>query len=182
MMMHSRFTSTRTALVLASAFAIVALALPGQSQAATANASSAGTVVTPINITKSKDLSFGKFAAGTGGTVTVSTSGANSVTGAVVLLSSGTTTAAQFDVSGEAGASYSITIPATATLASGSDTMSFTTVSDLTAANTTSGANVTTGSLTGGAQSIYVGGVLTVGSGQAPGSYTGTLSVAVEYN
>jgi hypothetical protein len=59
--------------------------------------------------------------------------------------------------------------------------MAFTAVSDLTGANTTSG-TVTSGTLTAGTQSIYVGGVLTVGSGQAPGTYTGSVVASVDYN
>jgi hypothetical protein len=40
-----------------------------------------------------------------------------------------------------------------------------------------------TGTLSGGgAQTINVGGTLTVGSAQVVGSYTGTFSVSVEYN
>jgi len=41
---------------------------------------------------------------------------------------------------------------------------------------------VTTGTLTAGAQTIYVGGVLTVAANQPAGTYTGTVSATVEYN
>ena len=39
-----------------------------------------------------------------------------------------------------------------------------------------------TGLLTAGAQTLLVGGTLTVGSAQAPGNYTGSFTVAVDYN
>lgn len=168
----------RTALKLTAAAA--ALAFAPLSMAANTSASSTGTVVQPIAISKSADLVFGKFAAVTGGSITVSTSGARSVTGAVIGMS-GTPAAAKFDVTGEPDATYSINLVAPATLDSGSDTMAFAVTSDLTAANTTSG-TVSTGTLTGGAQSIYVGGTLTVASAQAPGTYTGNVVATVEYN
>jgi Domain of unknown function (DUF4402) len=157
------------------------LAVPAVSLAASATASSSSTVVVPITITKSADLEFGKFAAGTGGTVTVSTSGARTVSGAVVAMSGTAPSAAKFDVSGETGATYSISLSGPTVLTSGSDTMAFTPVSDLTGANAVSG-TVTSGSLSSGSQSIHVGGVLTVGSSQAPGTYTGSVIASVDYN
>jgi hypothetical protein len=172
--------SKQSRITLVAVLAAAGLAIPGISLAASATASSSSTVVTPITITKSADLAFGKFAAGTGGTVTVSTSGARSVTGAVTGMSS-TTTAAKFDVAGETGATYSITLSGTTVLTSGSDTMAFAAISDLTGANSTSG-TVPSGTLTAGTQSIYVGGTLTVGSAQAPGTYTGTVIASVDYN
>lgn len=53
--------------------------------------------------------------------------------------------------------------------------------SDLTGGNVTTG-TVTAGTLTAGAQSIYVGGTLSVASAQAVGTYAGTVTATVEYN
>lgn len=185
MIPHSRSTSKRAAFAMACAFAMAAAALPGQSQAGNSiSAGSSGTVVKPIDITKSADLSFGKFVAGPGGTLTVSTSGARTNTG-VVPIPSSSTTAAKFDVTGENGATYTITIPASVTLtstSSASDTMAFTPINDLDGAGATSG-TITSGALDGtGKQSIFVGGILAVAADQAPGSYQGSVTVSVDYN
>lgn len=159
-----------------------AMALAGAgAHAAQATASASGTVVTPISITVATQLAFGSFAPGTGGTVTVSTSGARTATGAL-LMSSSTGTAARFNITGEANTTYSITHSGTTELVSGASSMSLTKASDLTAANTTSG-NVNAGLLDGtGNQSLYVGGTLAVSAAQAPGVYTGTVIATVEYN
>jgi hypothetical protein len=177
---HARFSSYGLKL------AAVALALcsAGSAMAAptTATANSTSTVITPISIAQKADLAFGKFVAGPGGSVTISTSGARTSTGVTLITS--TTTAAKFDVSGEKSATYAITIPASVTLTggAGTDTMSFVPVNDLTAANATTG-TVAAGTLDGsGKQSIYVGGVLTVAADQASGDYTGPINVGVEYN
>jgi hypothetical protein len=165
--------------------AAVALALSAAAgaMAASTTASSSSTVVTPISITKTVDLAFGSFASsGASGTVTISPDGSRGLNGGA--LSAGTqggaTSAAQFNVTGQSGFTYSISVTGTA-LTSGSDSMAFTPISALTASNITTG-NVTSGTLTGGTQTIFVGGSLTVGVNQAPGTYNGTVTATVDYN
>ena len=122
-------------------------------------------------------LSFGSFVAGAGGSIAVTTSGGRSKTGSVFLLSQGgISTAAQFTVSGTAGATYAITLPAdgTVALSSGSNTMAVNSfVSFPSAMGTLSG---------GGTQLLSVGATLTVGNAQPPGSYAGSFSVTINYN
>jgi spore coat protein U-like protein len=165
---------------LAAAAALGAcLGAPAQAAQATANAT--GTVVTPIAIAAAVDLVFGSFAPGAGGSVTVSTSGVRAATGAI-LMTGATPSAARFNITGEASTTYSITHSGSATLTSGANSMALAKFSDLSAGNATSG-NPATGTLDGaGAQSLYVGGTLTVGAAQAPGVYTGTVIATVEYN
>jgi hypothetical protein len=169
---------------------IVALGAFGASNsfAAAKSTASTATVIAPIGITKTADLVFGKFApdAVVVGTVTVDTSGARTATGGAILSTIGSTpTAAQFDVTGDNNATYTITWSGAASLSDGAgtpNTMVLTKISDLTAGGAVTG-EVTGGTLgTGGTQSIYLGGVLDVGIAQAAGTYTGDVTATVEYN
>jgi len=165
--------------------ALLALAVAGAGSAIAAStpAGATGTVVAPIQIAKSADLAFGNFAAGGAlGTVIVTPGGTRTVTGGVTAMNGGTSGAAKFDVTGQSGFTYAITLVAgTLSANGGANTMTFTAVGDTTASGITSG-GAATGTLTGGAQSIYVGGVLNVAANQAPGDYSGTVTATVEYN
>jgi spore coat protein U-like protein len=164
--------------------ASLALAAAGASTgaiAATATAAASASVVAPISITSSGSLAFGKFAAGTSaGTVTISTAGTRTVSG--VTASGGTTGAASFQVNGDASTGYTIdTSATTATLASGANTMALALVTDFTGGGAITGAQ-SSGTLDGtGKQTLYVGGILSVGANQPAGAYSGTVSVAVAY-
>ncbi|AEG91845.1 DUF4402 domain-containing protein [Ramlibacter tataouinensis] len=179
--MKSNFKKNSTRAALAVALAVAALS----GHAVEGVASASGTVVAPIAVTKSADLNFGKFAPGTGGSMTVSTSGAATSTG-VVRSTAVTPTAARFDVSGDANATYAITYTGSSTALThavdSTKTMALSIHSDLTAGNATSG-TVSSGTLSGtGTQSVYVGGTLTVGAAQVAGTYNGSVKVQVEYN
>jgi len=129
-----------------------------------------------IAIENVQNLSFGSFVAGNGGSVTVSTTG-NRSAGGVVLIPSSQGTAAQFTVSGDLNATYTIQLPV-------NDVVSLTGPGNgmfvNTFTSTPSGAGGQLGA--GGSQALSVGGTLNVGSDQAPGSYSGTFSVTVSYN
>jgi hypothetical protein len=131
-----------------------------------------------IAISNTGALAFGKFASGSGGAVTVSTSGARTSSGGVVLLSSGAGAAAGFNISDSDPASlaktYIITLPAngTVTLASGSNSMP---VNDF--ISDPSGSGI----MTAGTQLLIVGATLSVGANQPVGNYSGSFSVTVNY-
>lgn len=159
-------------------------AIPAVSFGAEATTQSSATVIEPIAITKAADLVFGDFAPGeAGGTVTVSTSGGRTASGTILSTAGDTSAAAKFDVTGNADSTYSIntTAPGSLTDSVSTETMVLEIFSDLDAGGITTG-NVTAGTLTSGAQSIYMGGKLTVGAAQAAGTYSGDITVTVEYN
>ena len=158
-----------------SLVALLLVAPAGYAAQATANATAE--VMTPISISKTADLRFGKFSALTGGTIVMSDAGSRSATGAVVLSSTDAGGAASFSVSGDPNATYAITLPASTTITHTVDNTKTMTVDTFT--SNPSG----TGTLSaGGSQAISVGATLTVGNAQTVGSYTGTFDVSVEYN
>ncbi|NMT62957.1 DUF4402 domain-containing protein [Marinobacter orientalis] len=176
--------NNKFSLSLLRAGVVFMAAIPAVSFGADATTQSSATVIEPIAITKAADLVFGDFAPGAGGTVTVSTSGARTAGGTILSTAGNTPTAAKFDVTGNADSTYSISLTAPASLSDGAatpNTMALAVFSDLDASNTISG-QVSSGTLTAGAQSVYLGGELTVGAGQVAGTYTGDITVTVEYN
>lgn len=141
--------------------------------ATTASSASWGAV---IAISNTGALAFGKFVARSGGTVVVSATGVRSAGGSVMLVPSGTGAAAQFAVSGDPNATYSITLPAdgVVTLASGGNSM---------AVNAFTSSPSLIGLLNaGGTDTVSVGATLNVGSNQATGNYSGSFNVTVNYN
>ena len=146
---------------------------------ATDVATATATIVTPISIAKTADMSFGNIAvsATSGGTVVLATAGTRSSTSGVTLpATAGTVSAAAFTVTGTGSFTYTITLPSSVTLThtNGTDQM--------TASSFTSNPSGT-GALTSGTQSIAVGATLTVAAGQASGVYTsGNFNVTVNYN
>jgi hypothetical protein len=180
------FNRTFRFTALASVFALGALSASNSFAAKAATSNSSATVIEPIEITKSADLVFGKFAPGGGGTVTVATDGARTAAdGPILSISGATPTAAKFDVTGDNNSTYGITWSGAIELADSAstpNTMALSKISDLTAAGATAG-EVSSGTLSGsGAQSIYLGGELTVGVAQPDGTYTGDVTATVEYN
>ena len=164
--------------LIATAIIMTGFVTASYSQA-TATSTATATIITPISITKTADMSFGNLAvqAGTGGTVVLAPAGTRTSTSGVTLpATTGTVTAATFTVDGTGSFTYAITLPSTATLtrASGSETM--------TASSFTSNPSGT-GALTAGTQDIAVGATLTVAAAQVPGVYTsGNFNVTVNYN
>lgn len=165
-------------------FLMIPIALIGFSITASGQASdfaqSTATIVAPISIAQVVDMNFGNVAVtDDAGTVILATDGSRSITGGVTLpATTGTVTAAEFTVTGEAGYTYDITVPAShvITRVSGAETM---TVNAF-----TSDPTALAGVLTGGTETLNVGATLNVAALQVAGTYTNAtgFEVSVNYN
>lgn len=153
----------------AAAFAVPAVAAPGDTD--TASGVATAQVVSPISIEHDLGaaLSFGTITAGGGGAVVVTRGGNGSTTGEVALVTGTATSADSFTVTGDADREFLIDTT-DSTVDFGTESMDFT---------TNAPRRLT---LTGGSVQFSVGGTLTVGADQAPGDYTGSYEVTVTYN
>jgi hypothetical protein len=131
-----------------------------------------------IALTNSRSLDFGRFVARTGGTITVSPTGARSSTGAVVLLNSPSAGAAVFNISkgngGGANKAVAITLPANGSIrmTSGSNNMPL-------SAFVTSPATILAVPVSG--VTLSVGATMTVAANQPRGTYTGSIPLIVNF-
>ena len=131
----------------------------------------------PINVSvnMSQNLSFGDFYQyGSGGTVIVSSSGARSSTGSIVLLSQGTISTSRFDITANPGTLITIVNGSDVSLnGSGGGTMML-----HIGASSPSSPMVTTQPRSS-VNIVYVGGTITVGNSAAspPGNYSGTFQI-----
>ncbi len=167
------FKSRLRAAVGAVALVGVAAFTPSSAQAASATANATVDIVAAIGLSKTADLDFGAVVPAAGAdTVVISTAGAR--TCGATLTCTDTVTAAAFSVTGGNSLGYAITLPASATLTSGGDSISVDTFTD---------SEGGTGTLDGsGNDSFTVGATLNVGAGQPAGTYTGTFDVTADYN
>lgn len=122
-------------------------------------------------------MSFGNVAvSSTAGTVVLAPASTRTKTGGVTLpVTAGTVTAAQFTVSGQAGYTYTITLPTTLTITKATtlETMSV---------DTFTSTPTPTGTLTSGSEVVLVGATLNVGASQVAGLYENTTGFAVTVN
>jgi len=157
-------------------FAVVLTSNVFAQNTATASANATARVMTPITIAaETNGLQFGTFSSSNAaGTVSIAATeaGTRSATGGVTLSSVlGTSGSAQYTVTGETGALFSVTLPSSIVIKSGANEME---VYDFSSNATTT--------LTGGTQTFYVGATIQVDAAQPTGDYTGTYNVTVTYN
>ena len=144
-----------------------------------------------IGISRVQDLSFGTFSATTSGDIIVSTAGERTATGGVVLVG-GTVSEAQFQITGTAECTYSISLPTSTTIINTNTSHISTTVTN-TSTPITSGdqsmiitiytKNPTAGTLdVAGNETLHVGATLSASKRQLEGAYSGVFTVTVNYN
>jgi hypothetical protein len=160
----------KTKVALLGAMAVVAMASTG-AQAATQSADARAQIVAAVQIAQNDILDFGVIASGAAaGTVTLPNS-SNVRTCSAGLTCAGTAALrGRFTVTAASGNVVVLTVPATASVASGGNTMSIALSPSVT--SFTAGAAPTV---------FFVGGALSVAANQAAGTYTGTYNVSADY-
>lgn len=138
----------------------------------------AGVHAQQIVLNNTRGLDFGRFVAGTGGTITVSPAGVRSRTGGVVLLNSPSTGQAGFTVgrssNGGSNKAVVISVPANGSiyLSSGANSMAINNFVN----NPTNILSVPTGGTT-----LSIGATLTVAPNQPAGTYSGSFPMTVNF-
>ncbi len=168
----------------AAGVALATFGFASAAQAATANADATAEILSTLQITAvttDRTLDFGDIADnGLTGPSTVVVDPAGVRTCGANLTCSGTTEAPTFNVTGLVGSQVAISFPAaTAPL-----TYAGTVPTGMTGTMTVGTFTSSTSSLTlvAGNNPFTIGGTLTVNQLQAPGVYTGTVAVEVQYN
>jgi hypothetical protein len=146
---------------------------------ATATASIAVNIVTPIGIAKADDMVFGNIATnGSTGTILVDLDGTRTPSGGVSLpAASGSPKAASFVVTGAGNYTYGISLPTSPITLSGA-------TAGVTVATFVSNLASTGKLAAAGTQTVFVGATLNLPASVAAGSYTNAsgLSITVNYN
>jgi hypothetical protein len=168
----------------AAGVALATFGFASAAQAATANADATAEILSTLQVTvvpTDRTLDFGDIADnGLVGTSTVTVSELGVRTCGANLTCSGTVEAPTFNVVGLVGSQVAVTFPsATAPLTYAGVVPSGMTGSMTVGTFTTSAATL---NLVAGNNPFTIGGTLTVNPLQAPGVYTGTVAVEVQYN
>jgi hypothetical protein len=132
-----------------------------------------------INLSNTRGLDFGRFVAGSGGTVVVSPAGVRSRTGGVILLTSPSAGQATFLVSKSAngGGNKAVII----SLPSNGSTRLSSGASNSMAVNAFVNSPATITTVTTAGTTLSIGATLTVGANQAPGAYSGSFPLIVNF-
>jgi hypothetical protein len=138
-------------------------------------------VITTLTAVETSQMNFGKFSPGPqGGELILTTENSISVLGSV-WPGSGTHNAASFYITGDPGAAYTITLPTSPVRITHMGTARTMTVEDWRSVPAPSpGA----GMLEDGAQTVYVGATLKIGTltDNPAGIYTGTYTITFDFN
>ena len=154
---------------------ILSFSTDGMAQA-TASFTASVTIIQPIGIINTANMNFANLDAKSGGTVVLGPDNTRSSQGGIELTDGNTVSAATFEVTGQAGYTYSITLP-------NSDHVLTNGIDDIIIKDFTSSLK-DEGSLASGSQTLRIGASLDINPNQPPGNYTspGGFNVCVNYN
>jgi hypothetical protein len=161
---------------------LAGVATPAFGQATnTAETTGSTTIIRPVTISKTADLSFGRIVRPSSSTSTVAlTDASDTVTasGNGLVLAGIATSRAKYNINGEGGQAVSITIPAnfTMTHTNSTDTLLVTLDPDLTATETLDSSLGNAGT-----KALNIGGSFPLTTTTVTGAYTGTFNVSVAY-
>ena len=185
-------TQFRTLFTITAA-AVAAIAIPGQAQAVTANATTTVKIVKPLVMTGGGTIAFGQLitpsAATFSNTFTIQPAATQTGTFCQTgFVCSGTPTAALFNLQGTNNTPLNLTVPLTVTMTQtgftgtgAAPTLTLNTTNSV-SANNASGVYVMSLPNSGfPGTDIYVGGSLVVTQTAAGGSYSGTFTVTADY-
>lgn len=162
---------------LAFIFSLILAIVSTQAEAQTsASFTASATIIQPIGITTTADMNFAYLDAQQGGAVILTPENTRISKGGVVLSEEAGVSAATFEVTGEPGVAFSISLPKNEfVLTNGQEDMI---IKDFTSSL------AGTGSLNEGSNIVKVGATLNVNPNQQPGVYktSGALNVTVNYN
>ena len=144
--------------------------------AATATATVTANIIIAMSLTTQSNIAFGDIStSSTAGSVVLSTTGDRTSVGGTTFNSSIPGSPGEFSAGGEPLAAFSVSMPATVQLTSSSN-------NSMTVDNFISEPSIAGQLDSSGNKSVLVGATLHVGTQQAFGSYTGLMSLNVNYN
>ena len=162
-------------LFLLSCFAFFTCTTAALSQA-TASFTASVTIIQPIGITTTSNMNFASVDAKSGGEVILTPDNTRISSGGVVLEEDRGSSAASFQITGEPGFAFSISLPKNEyVLTNGNESII---IKDFTSSLAEGGF------LAGGSAMVRVGATLKINANQTPGMYNsqGPMNVTVNYN
>lgn len=177
-------------LLTASTAAGIAMLAAGVAQAAavTQTANATAQIISPITITKNQDLSFGKVAVPTNGSNNVVTiASANNATATVSGAGNGYVAsnvgaqAAKFTLNGYTNDSFSSLSATLSTMTDGTNNLTSVGTETPVVASGATGSGTGPYTLTANTAVIYVGAHFTVTPTTPPSTYTGTMTLSLNY-
>ncbi len=155
----------------------ILFAVGGYAQSsASASFTASATIIQPIGITTTSNMNFANLDAKSGGAVILTPDNTRLSTGDVALADNSNVSAAAFEVTGEEGFAFSISLPESEyVLTNGTESMI---IKDFTSSLAEGG------NLSGGSKTVRVGATLKVNPNQTPGVYNSPapMNVTVNYN